>query len=97
MMDMSIENKDNSAVSARAYALWEQAGRPAGRDLEFWLEAEKQAGSLRGHSAASLETGPTPLLSAPSQPPASKPGRRVVEQKAQFAQGRHKPNSSGPR
>ncbi|UPK38660.1 DUF2934 domain-containing protein [Bradyrhizobium sp. 186] len=25
---------------ARAYELWGQAGRPAGRDLEFWLEAE---------------------------------------------------------
>lgn len=29
-------------VRARAYALWEQAGRPAGRELEFWLEAERQ-------------------------------------------------------
>lgn len=29
-------------VRARAYELWEQAGRPANRDLEFWLEAERQ-------------------------------------------------------
>ncbi|KYG97511.1 DUF2934 domain-containing protein [Bradyrhizobium sp. DOA1] len=29
-------------VRARAYELWEQAGRPAARDLEFWLEAERQ-------------------------------------------------------
>jgi hypothetical protein len=29
-------------VRARAYELWEQAGRPAGRELEFWLEAERQ-------------------------------------------------------
>ncbi|WIW45351.2 DUF2934 domain-containing protein [Bradyrhizobium sp. 62B] len=29
-------------VRARAYELWEQAGRPAGQDLEFWLEAERQ-------------------------------------------------------
>jgi len=29
-------------VKARAYELWEQAGRPPGRDLEFWLEAERQ-------------------------------------------------------
>lgn len=28
-------------VRARAYELWEQAGRPAGRELEFWLEAER--------------------------------------------------------
>ncbi|MCK1383635.1 DUF2934 domain-containing protein [Bradyrhizobium sp. 21] len=29
-------------VRARAYELWEQAGRPADRDQEFWLEAERQ-------------------------------------------------------
>jgi hypothetical protein len=29
-------------IRARAYELWEEAGRPAGRDFEFWLEAERQ-------------------------------------------------------
>nr|WP_249797146.1 MULTISPECIES: DUF2934 domain-containing protein [unclassified Bradyrhizobium] len=29
-------------VRARAYELWEQAGRPANRELDFWLEAERQ-------------------------------------------------------
>jgi hypothetical protein len=29
-------------VRARAYELWEQAGQPLNRDLEFWLEAERQ-------------------------------------------------------
>ena len=29
-------------VRARAYELWEQAGRPSDRELEFWLEAERQ-------------------------------------------------------
>ncbi|WP_128927573.1 DUF2934 domain-containing protein [Bradyrhizobium guangxiense] len=29
-------------VRARAYELWEQAGRPGNRELEFWLEAERQ-------------------------------------------------------
>lgn len=27
-------------TSRRAYELWEEAGRPSGRDLEFWLRAE---------------------------------------------------------
>ena len=31
-----------SQVRARAYELWEAAGRPPDRDLEFWLEAERQ-------------------------------------------------------
>jgi hypothetical protein len=34
-------------VKVRAYELWEEAGRPPGRDLEFWLEAERQ---LKEHS-----------------------------------------------
>ena len=29
-------------VRAHAYELWGQAGKPADRDLEFWLEAERQ-------------------------------------------------------
>jgi hypothetical protein len=33
-------NTDMASVSRLAYELWENAGRPAGRDLEFWLAAE---------------------------------------------------------
>ena len=29
-------------ISRRAYDLWEQAGRPDGRDTELWLQAEAQ-------------------------------------------------------
>lgn len=29
-------------VTARAYELWEQAGRPSGRDVDFWLQAERE-------------------------------------------------------
>jgi hypothetical protein len=29
-------------IRARAYELWEEAGRPSGRNVEFWLEAERQ-------------------------------------------------------
>ena len=29
-------------IKARARELWEQNGRPAGRDLEFWLQAEAE-------------------------------------------------------
>jgi fructose-bisphosphate aldolase, class II len=30
-------------ISRRAYLLWEEAGRPQGRDTEIWLEAEARA------------------------------------------------------
>jgi DUF2934 family protein len=29
-------------VRTRAYELWEQAGKPPGRDQEFWLQAERE-------------------------------------------------------
>jgi len=29
-------------IALRAYVLFEQAGCPGGRDVEFWLEAERQ-------------------------------------------------------
>jgi hypothetical protein len=29
-------------ISARAHELWEQNGRPSGRDLEFWFQAESE-------------------------------------------------------
>ena len=36
-------NHDREAkVRARAYERWEQSGRPEGRDLENWLEAERE-------------------------------------------------------
>ena len=33
----------NAKIRERAYLLWEQDGRPAGRDVEFWLRAETEA------------------------------------------------------
>jgi len=29
-------------IRDRAYALWEQAGRPDGQDKEFWAQAEQE-------------------------------------------------------
>jgi hypothetical protein len=44
-MNMNIEKSvagNEASVSRLAYQLWENAGRPASRDLEFWLAAEAQ-------------------------------------------------------
>jgi hypothetical protein len=38
----------NQEVRARAYQLWELAGKPSGRDLEFWFEAERQVQNKNG-------------------------------------------------
>ena len=34
--------RSKPAIRARAHELWEQHGRPMGRDLEFWLQAERE-------------------------------------------------------
>jgi len=43
---MSIENRHTATlepvIRGRAYFLWESYGRPSGRDLEHWLEAEQE-------------------------------------------------------
>lgn len=36
-------------IKRRAHALWYEAGRPQGRDREFWEQAELQV--LKGHPA----------------------------------------------
>jgi hypothetical protein len=39
------------SIATRAFTLWEQAGRPHGRDLEFWAQAENQL-KQNAHSVA---------------------------------------------
>ncbi len=34
-------------IARVAYQQWEQQGRPAGKDLEFWLRAEQQLSTSR--------------------------------------------------
>jgi hypothetical protein len=36
-------------VRTRAYELWEEAARPSGRDVEFWLEAERHVKEQLDH------------------------------------------------
>lgn len=33
---------DDALIRNRAHEIWEENGRPAGRDLDFWLEAERE-------------------------------------------------------
>jgi Protein of unknown function (DUF2934) len=36
------ERRIREEIAARARDLWDQNGRPEGRDLEFWLQAERE-------------------------------------------------------
>jgi len=48
MKESTKSPRSNADEIARvAYQLWEQQGRPAGKDLEFWLRAEQQLGASR--------------------------------------------------
>jgi Protein of unknown function (DUF2934) len=40
--------RTNQQISARAREIWEQNGRPADRDLEFWLQAESEIRAREG-------------------------------------------------
>lgn len=45
-------------VAQRAYRIWEEAGRPEGRDVEHWLSAESELGPDGGGADAPLLAGP---------------------------------------
>lgn len=36
---MTVRAADEAAIRERAYFLWEEEGRPSGRDTEHWLRA----------------------------------------------------------
>jgi Protein of unknown function (DUF2934) len=37
-----MSEPSNAEIQQRAHQLWEQAGRPEGRDDEFWFQAEQE-------------------------------------------------------
>jgi len=56
-MNKTIEQSvaaDQASVSRLAYQLWENAGRPAARDLEFWLAAEAQVSAVANRAPVSV-------------------------------------------
>jgi len=52
----------NPEISKRAYELWEQSGRPAGKDVEHWLKAEAETQS---QAQANKSSRAQPLLKTP--------------------------------
>ncbi len=54
--DITLAHED---IAARARAIWENAGRPEGRDTEYWLQAERELReSARVRAAAATERSP---------------------------------------
>ena len=75
-------------IALRAYHLWESAGRPHGRDQEFWerarflvgIEDNPEAGTLPNPSIPTVQN---PGGTAPVHPPAE-PLREAVENLGEF-------------
>src|SRR5215468_10290365 len=69
-------------ISERAYQLWEQAGRPSGRDLEFWARAEAELRFAPPPAPAPpIVSPPAPPVVAPAvmvQPPRSLGDRAIL-------------------
>lgn len=38
----ALAHPDENEIRKRAREIWDENGRPAGRDLEFWLQAERE-------------------------------------------------------
>ena len=60
---MSIQESYN--IAERAYLIWEQTGRPEGRALEHWLQAEAEISAPSAPAAQNSKAAAT-----------SKPARR---------------------
>ncbi|MFT3781970.1 MAG: DUF2934 domain-containing protein [Nibricoccus sp.] len=82
-MKPDSSNIDPEQISKRARELWEQGGRQEGRDLDYWLEAERQ-----------LQTTPEPTaVTAGGSGTMSLAGAGATGGRAQRSSGRGK--SSG--
>ncbi len=44
----TADKPDHEKIAEFAYQLWDKAGRQEGRDLEYWLKAEKESESQAG-------------------------------------------------
>jgi hypothetical protein len=55
-------NDNRDQIRQRAYALWDEHGRPEGHETAFWLQAERElksehTGGLTGRNDKTLRSG----------------------------------------
>ena len=56
-----MANPSEDEIRARAYKLWEQAGKPEGREDEFWQQAEQALRETEHLREIATEPPPTML------------------------------------
>lgn len=55
-----VDNRQD--IAFRAYRIWEAAGRPDGRALDHWLQAEAELAARRIQNPAAGEGAPAPAI-----------------------------------
>jgi hypothetical protein len=70
---MSTENAEHDQIVQRARLLWEQAGQPEGRDLEFWFKAEAEIKAAAQAAPAAPAAAPEAARSAAVRKPQPAP------------------------
>ena len=92
---MSNNDTFEDRIRHEAYRLWEEAGRPHGRDAEFWHQAIDLVDSKPATPAAASES-PTPAAAPPAA--SSVKPKKAAKAKAAAAApgGRSRKNSATP-
>lgn len=44
--EAGTDNTTGTSTQGRAYSIWEAEGRPEGRDVDHWLQAEREAAEV---------------------------------------------------
>jgi len=81
-------------ISKRAYTLWEEAGRPHGRDGEHWQQAERERDEFERVALSSHEGKKTakPVIELSAATKAARPKKIAPEKVAAKA----KPKAKAP-
>lgn len=76
--------QDDNAIRDRAYHLWLDAGRPHGRDAEFWERASTLIAAEAKPAAAASKTVKTPKVPKAAASPSSpaKPAKKAPAKQA---------------
>jgi hypothetical protein len=83
-----MDTAKHQDIAARAYAIWEQEGRPDGRSIEHWHRAERELSTVDRDppAAGSGARAARSATDTPTRPTARKPtlatrrGRRVPQE-----------------
>jgi hypothetical protein len=93
MTDNPLENdpEREARIRARAYRLWEDDGRPHGRDVEFWERARTLVGMEESPSAGQLPNPAAPpqvrAVKRPGKAAAAKASSKVEDAAIQDNRG----------